>query len=194
MTQNPNEQTVAELVAGAVEGDPQSWDDIALRFGALVKAVVGSHRMQAADSEDAVQNTWLRAVERIHTLRDPACLPAWLVTIARRECLALLTRARREWPDSDAADDLVERGLGPELTFLRAETWGAVRVAVDGLPAKRRRLVEALYFEEEQGYHSASSATGMPIGSIGPTRMRIMSSLREALERAGYDSTNAVPA
>lgn len=194
MTENAHELTVAQLVAGALNGDPRSWDEILLRYGGLVRAVIAACRMQAADNEDAVQNTWLRAVERLHTLRDPECLAAWLITIARRECLALLTRARRERPDSDAADGLVERTPGPEAMALRAEARGAVRRAVDGLPAKRRHLVEVLYSEQDHDYRSASSVTGMPVGSVGPTRMRILSSLRETLERAGFDSADAVPA
>jgi len=106
----------------------------------------------------------------------------------------LLTRARRERPHSSAADNLVEREPGPEAMVLLTEACGAVRVAMDGLPAKRRRLVEILYFEEANDYLSASSVAGMPIGSIGPTKMRTMSSLRRALEHAGFDSADAVPA
>src|SRR4051794_36106646 len=102
MIENANEQTVAQLVAAAIDGDARSWNGIVPRYDALVRAVVVSYRMQPADNEDAVQSTWLRAVERIHTLRQAECLPAWLATVARRECLALLTRTRRERPDSEA--------------------------------------------------------------------------------------------
>jgi|KBSSwiStaDraftv2_1062776.scaffolds.fasta_scaffold570358_2 RNA polymerase sigma factor (sigma-70 family) len=194
MTENVHQAELSRLVAGALNRDPGSWDEIVLRYRRLVYAVVAAHRMQAADNEDAVQNTWLRAVEGLHSLRNPDCLAPWLITIARRECLALLTRARRERPHSSAADNLVEREPGPEAMVLLTEACGAVRVAMDGLPAKRRRLVEILYFEEANDYLSASSVAGMPIGSIGPTKMRTMSSLRRALEHAGFDSADAVPA
>jgi DNA-directed RNA polymerase specialized sigma24 family protein len=76
---------------------------------------------------------------------------------------------------------------------LLTEVCGAVRVAVDGLPAKRRQLVEVLYSEQENNYLAVSHVTGMPVGSIGPTRMRIMSYLRQTLEHAGFDSADAVP-
>lgn len=194
MTENGQEPETARLVAAALSRDPGSWEELVRRYGALVRAVVSSFRMQKADNEDAVQNTWLRAVERLHTMRDPNCLSAWLISIARRECLALLSRNRREQPDYDAAEGLVERSLGPESTALLAETCRAVRGAVAELPAKRRRLVEVLYFEEANDYLSASVVTGMPVGSIGPTRMRIMSSLRRTLEHTGFDSGDALSA
>jgi RNA polymerase sigma factor (sigma-70 family) len=194
MTENTQLPEATRLVVGALNGDQGSCDEIMVRYGALVHAVVASYRMQEADNEDAIQNTWLRVITRLHTLRDPNCLAAWLITIARRECLSVLAGARRERPHDDVADGLAERTLGPEAIALLTEACGAVRVAVDGLPAKRRQLVEVLYSEQENNYLAVSHVTGMPVGSIGPTRMRIMSYLRQTLERAGFDSADAVPA
>jgi DNA-directed RNA polymerase specialized sigma24 family protein len=93
------------------------------RYDPLVRAVVGAYRMQEADNQDAIQNTWLRVIERLHALRDPNCLAAWLVTIARRECLALLARARRERPCCDSTDNLADPAIGPEATILLAEAY-----------------------------------------------------------------------
>ena len=161
----------------------------------LVRAVVGVCRMQEADNQDAIQNTWLRVIERLHALRDPNCLAAWLVTIARRECLALLARARRERPCCDNADNLADSAIGPEATILLAEAYSAVRVAVGGLPAKRQKMIEILYSQQEHhGYITVSNVTGMPLGSIGPTRMRTMSSLRRSLARSGFTSVDAATA
>jgi RNA polymerase sigma factor (sigma-70 family) len=156
------------LVAEALKRDQGSWDEIVLRYGALVRAMVGSYRMQEADNEDAIQNTWLRAIERLPTLRDPNCFTAWLITIARRECLAVIAGTRRERPHYNVAESLADGALGPEATALLIEACGAVRVAVDGLSGKRRQMVEVLYSEQENSYLTVSNVTGMPVGSIGP--------------------------
>ena len=48
-----------------------------------------------ADSEDVVQETFLRAYEKLRTLSDPSRFPAWLYRIARRAALRFLrTRAK----------------------------------------------------------------------------------------------------
>jgi RNA polymerase sigma factor (sigma-70 family) len=186
---------MARLVAGVLSRDQGSWEEILNRYGPLVRAMVGTYRMQEADNQDAIQNTWLRVIERLHTLRDPSCLAAWLVTIARRECLALLARARREQPYCDSADNLADITLGPEATVLLAEACGAVRVAVEELPLRRRKMIKILYSERENpNYITVSNVTGMPVGSIGPTRMRAMSSLRQSLKQSGFGSADAVPA
>ena len=44
----------------------------------------------AADAADAVQETFVKAVERLHTLRDPAMFRGWLYAIARNAALDLL--------------------------------------------------------------------------------------------------------
>ena len=80
------------------------------RYGGMVRGVVASFRLQEADAADAVQMTWLRAFERLDSVRNPDRLGGWLATIANRECLALLRRARWETPDETVADDFPAAG------------------------------------------------------------------------------------
>jgi RNA polymerase sigma factor (sigma-70 family) len=179
-------RTLTELVAAAGAGDRRSWEEIVERYGGMVRAVVGSFRLPDADAADAAQNTWLRAVERLHTVREPERFGGWLKTTARRECLALTSGARREQPDDTFSEHLVETEPGPEVLFLRDEVSAAVRTAVDGLTGRRRQLVDALFFQPCGDYAVASRMAGMPVGSIGPTRARILQVLRTNLEQSGF--------
>lgn len=195
MSKNVHQPEATRLVARVLNREQGSREEILSCYDPLVRAVVGAYRMQEADNQDAIQNTWLRVIERLHTLRDPNCLAAWLVTIARRECLALLARARRELPCCDGADNLADPAIGPEASILLAEAYSAVRVAVERLPIKRRKMIEILYTQREHhDYTTVSNMTGMPVGSIGPTRMRTMSSLRQSLARSGFASVDAATA
>ncbi|WP_214402356.1 RNA polymerase sigma factor [Pseudonocardia lacus] len=180
------ERTTTELVAAARAGDQRAWTEIMARFGGLVRSVVGSFRLQDADTADAVQNTWLRAVERLDTVREPERLGGWLRTTARRECLALPALTRREVPDEILTDQIVESTPGPEAAFLDDEASRAVREAVDALSGRRRRLVDALFYEQHGDYSVVSRLTEMPVGSIGPTRARVLGALRTTLERTGF--------
>ena len=142
------ERTTTELVVAARAGDQRAWSEIMARFGGLVRTVIGSFRLQDADAADAAQNTWLRAVERLDTVREPERLAGWLRTTARRECLALPALTRREVPDETLTDQLVETSPGPEAAFLDDEAGRAVRAAVDGAqrappPPGRRPVLRA---------------------------------------------------
>ncbi|TWF75877.1 RNA polymerase sigma factor (sigma-70 family) [Pseudonocardia hierapolitana] len=179
--------STGQLVRDACDRRPGAWSELASRYEGLVRAVVGSYRLQEADFADAVQNTWLRALERLHTVRDPDSLGGWLTTVARRECLALLARSRREAPTGVAEDQLVVEEPGPLAMVLAEEARRAVAHAVTELPVKPRALVSALFSTPEPNYAEVSRQMGLPIGSIGPTRQRALRTLRCGLARAGQD-------
>ena len=176
-----------ELVAAARRRDPRAWDELLRRYGNLVRAVVRRHRLQDADAADAVQSTWCKAVEQLAALRDPERMGAWLSTIARHECLALIRRARRELPDAEAVDARLAPTGGPEPVVLAAEAAAAVTAAVARLEPRRRQLVHELFYLPARDYERISRTMGMPVGSIGPTRARALAGLRVSLERAGFD-------
>jgi RNA polymerase sigma factor (sigma-70 family) len=189
----PEELSVTELVVLARAGDQRAWREIMTRYGGLVRAVVGSFRLQEADAADTVQNIWMRAVERLDTVREPERLGGWLRTTARRECLTHATAAVRTYPDSLLADALVDSTPGPEALLLQDEARRTVRAAVEHLEGRRRRLIDALFYAETDHYADIALRIEMPVGSIGPTRARTLRDLREQLVEAGYLEA-AVPA
>jgi RNA polymerase sigma factor (sigma-70 family) len=186
------EQTVTDLVRAAAEGERAAWGEIVARYGDLVRATVAGFRLQQADAADAVQNTWLRAVERIGTVRDPERLGGWLSTTAARECLAVLRRSRRELPVDTFVDQVAWVGPGPEARVLRNERDRAMDDAVAQLPTLRKQLVEAIFRGPGADYAEVSQRTGMPVGSIGPTRGRALVELRGRMRRSGFGPEDLV--
>ena len=45
---------------------------------------------------DMVQNSFLKALEQIYTLRNPAAMKTWFYRILTNECLQALKKAQRE--------------------------------------------------------------------------------------------------
>ena len=175
-----------DLVVAARRREPGAWDELVSRYGGLVRRVVATYRLQQADAADAVQNTWVRALERLHTVRDPERLGGWLATTADRECLALLRRANREVPDERVAGEHVAVVPGPEALVIGEEARLAVDAALAELTGRRQRLVQALFYQPELAYIEVSEVVGIPVGSIGPTRGRALRNMRCTLERAGF--------
>ena len=89
----------AELVCAARRRDHGAWEELVGRYGGMVRGVASSYRLSESDVADVAQNTWLRAFERLDTLREADRVGGWLATIARRECLAVLRRSVREVTD-----------------------------------------------------------------------------------------------
>jgi RNA polymerase sigma factor (sigma-70 family) len=186
MREPTDERTVAQLVVTAQAGDHRSWDELVARFDGMVHSVAAGFRLQDADTADAVQSTWLHAVEQLQAVREPERFGGWLRTIAQRECLTLRAGRRREHLDARAGEHVAEPEPGPEDQAVRAELRRAVRTAVETLSGRGRMLVEAQYFQPRTGYTMMAAAADMPLGSIGPTRARAMRLLRRRLEYTGF--------
>ncbi|MEV4708431.1 sigma-70 family RNA polymerase sigma factor [Actinoplanes sp. NPDC049316] len=177
---------LAVLVAKAADGDPSAWHEIVDRFGPRVWAVCRAHRLGPADAADVFQQTWLRLLENLGSLRDPAKIGAWIGTTCRNEALAAIRRARRATPveESVLAERPGDPSDDPEVPFLvaarDAELWGAFR----RLGRRCQEVLRVLVVEAEEGrpsYELSAAALGMPIGSLGPTRGRCLAQLRKFL-------------
>src|SRR6516162_2292952 len=84
------DSSVRDLVARARSGDRQAWDSLVERYAPLIWSICRRHRLGHADADDVGQSVWLRLVDQLDRVRDPAALPGWLATTARRECLRVL--------------------------------------------------------------------------------------------------------
>lgn len=180
--------STADLVAAACAQDPQAWEELVRRYRGMVRGIARSFRLSESDTADVMQNTWLRAVERLTTVRDPDRVGGWLATTAHRECLAILRGTSREAAGGLLDDDVAATTPGPESAVLAREACGMVQRAVAELPLRRRALVGALFGDLDTRYADVARSLDLPTGSIGPTRRRVLSSLRRTLERGGLDA------
>ena len=135
-----------------------------------------------ADADDASQGVWLRLVDQIGRIRDPAALPGWLATTTGRECGRLVRAARRTTPHGgrllDAEDNPGERAVLADDELLRAKRHTALREALADLPPSCQRLIAVLAEDPPAPYAQISARLGIPVGSIGPTRGRCLAKLR----------------
>lgn len=178
-TENPT--GLAELVAAAGVGDAAAWRELVRRHAGLVWSVARMYRLSDADAADVTQTTWLRLAEHLGRLREPARLPAWLATTARRESLRLIAARRRESP-GELPDRAGEEESGPEGHTVRRDRDARLWREFETLPERCRRLLRLLAGAPELSYADVGSLLGMPVGSIGPTRGRCLATLRSRLE------------
>jgi RNA polymerase sigma factor (sigma-70 family) len=168
------------ILRAACAGDKTAWDEIVHRYEGAVRAAVAGYRLTAADAADAIQNTWLRLLEHATAIRDPEKLGGWLTTTARRECLALIRRKRIELLFATIDTDQPCPEPTPETMVITAETRRHVRLTTNALSGRPRALIDALYYHPCGSYAEVARDIGIPIGSIGPTRLRTLRCLRRS--------------
>jgi RNA polymerase sigma factor (sigma-70 family) len=189
-----DDPSVVALVVRARSGDKDAWDEIVERYAPLVWSICHRHRLASADVDDVGQSVWLRLVEQLTALREPAALPGWIATTTSRECVRVLRNTQRQGrletpidPESAGEDVIVEQEL------LADERHTALRRAFVQLPDRCRELLSLLVSDPPAPYAEISAKLRMPIGSIGPNRARCLDRLRSSpalaalidVERAG---------
>jgi RNA polymerase sigma factor (sigma-70 family) len=173
-----DDQLVTDLVARAKAGDQRAWDQIVERYAPLVWAVCRRHRLSRADTDDVGACVWLRLVERLDTIREPAALPGWLATTTRRECLRVLRTKDRETPVDDHQHLIDDANQSADDFVLAQERQIALRAAFAELSERCQHLLELLFTESRTSYGAIGETLGIPIGTIGPTRQRCLGKLR----------------
>ncbi|MFO7249633.1 MAG: sigma-70 family RNA polymerase sigma factor [Actinomycetes bacterium] len=162
--------------------DQAEWNALEAEFGPRMWAVARAFGLSAADAADAVQAAWLRLVESIDRIRDPARIGAWLVTTTRHEALLLCRKGRAVTPTHSPPEPGEADAGDPALAVLSADEARRLWRAVDALDEPCRTLLRLLVTAPESGYARIAARLGLPIGSVGPMRGRCLGRLRKLVE------------
>ncbi len=186
------EKSDEELVAGCQQGDEEAWSLLAARYQRLLYAIPRRAGLDEDAAADILQQTFLKLLENLQKIQQPAQIHAWLVTTARRETLHFL-RQRKKAPqvslDAGEGDESKEKEfpaaemLADEV-LLEMERQHRVRMAVTNLDERCRNLVTLLFYQKAQiRYSEVARILGISEGSIGPTRARCLQKLLERLNK-----------
>lgn len=170
---------VADLVAGARNGDRQAWDALVERYAPLIWSICRRYGISGPAAEDVVQHVWLHLVESLNDLRDPAALPGWISTTTRRECCRIRRVEGLVADDTQVLENLPDGHANTvEHELLMAERHATLREAFARLPLPFQRLLALLVADPPVPYAEISARLGIPVGSIGPNRSRSLDRLR----------------
>jgi RNA polymerase sigma factor (sigma-70 family) len=178
----PNAKNSPELVGRIRKGDDAAWRDLIDQYEPMLRWFSRQFRLSAEEADDLVQLTWLRCLEHIGQLTHDDRFCGWLATICRHEAIRLATKRGREvpldGPDVTRLADSRCQESDPFAELARRDERDSVRRAITALPRRQRAVLAALMRPEERSYHDLSHRLGLPVGSIGPTRQRALSRLR----------------
>ncbi len=162
----------AALVVAARDGDRVAFGALYTRYSRMVHGVLLS-RVPAPEVADLVQDVFLQAMRRLHTLREPAAFGGWLAMIARNRSTDYF---RRSMNTEELPTELPGRS---GAAAHRAEALAVLDV-IKALPAAYRetlilRLVEGMTGPE------IAARTGHTAASVRVNLHRGMKQLREKL-------------
>jgi DNA-directed RNA polymerase specialized sigma24 family protein len=150
------------------------------RYGRLLLHTARGLGLNESDAGDVAQLTWLRLWEHGHQIRDPERLPAWLVATARREGLRVALSGKRYVLCADPTTEHSEsaRAAVTDVYPIDGEYEPFLEEALARLPDGYQRLIRLLMSDSCPSYTEVAQKMDLPIGSIGPMRMRALQMLR----------------
>src|SRR5919202_5795674 len=128
---------LAPLTREAASGCEDAWRSLVARFDPMLRGIVRGYRLDAADVEDVVQTTWIRAYRNLGRLNEPGAVGAWLAITARREALRTLQRGVREVLAAEPQPPEEAGGEAPEEIASERERRAALRSAVGRLHGRQ---------------------------------------------------------
>ena len=164
-----------ELIDRCLQGDQRAWRDLVTRYQRLVYSIAHVCCSDPEDVSDVFQQVWLELYQQLPGLRNAQALPAWLMTVTRRRCYAVLRARSGLQPLPDDIPVFSEQ-------LSRIESEHEIQRSLEQLPERCRRLIDLLYFDlAEPSYSQIAATLVMPEASVGPTRARCLQKLRKLL-------------
>ncbi len=135
------------------------------------------------DPDDVAQEVFERLLKNVHSLREPEGVIAWLMVVTRRTAIEASRKAAGAVPHADLGDVIAGIDSTEDEALRRCGrslARDSVRDALAQLDDADRRLLLLLHRDDRPRYAEVSEVIGRPVGSLGPTRQRLLRRLRHS--------------
>ena len=175
----------AELIQRVLAGDETAFSALVRKYQRSVHALVWRKIGDFHIAEDITQDTFLKAYQRLSTLKKPQRFASWLYVIAANHCSTWL-RKKRLWTQSLEETNSAQLEKATYSGYVIAEneqtTAEAQREVVKKLLAKLQesdRTVITLYYLGEMTYEEISEFLGVSVAAIKNRLYRARRRLKE---------------
>ncbi|HXB61874.1 MAG TPA: RNA polymerase sigma factor [Acidobacteriaceae bacterium] len=180
------------LVERAKGGDEAAFEQLIRQYDRQIFRIARHITQNKEDAEDIVQDTFLKAYQKLHQFQGNSKFYTWLVRIAVNESLMRLRKRRNSKTVSMDEDVQTEEGSvprdfadwtpDPEQQYGQGELGEILRKTIAGLPPGFRsvftlRDVENLSTEE------TAEALGLSVPAVKSRLLRARLQLRERLSK-----------
>ena len=174
-----------QWVQSSQAGNREAFAQLVDRYRGTVTGVAYSVLGDFARSEDAGQEAFLEAWQKISSLADPAKFAPWICTIVRRRAIDLI-RKQKPSVSLTALDSPSQSNTDSSAPVIAAEEKAIVWQTVDGLPQTYRETL-VLFYRGEQSVREVAQALGENEATIRQRLKRgrdlLRSEISETVER-----------
>jgi len=138
--------------------------DLSVHSDLVFRICLGFSR-NPLDAEELVQESYLRAIRKIHSLNNTYLSREWLIKIAQNTCLNYVSKKRLiRWFSSTSENEYVEKNT-PESLFVKHEQHKIFNRSVQNLPQIYKEIF-ILREYDELSYREIGKALGLKKGTV----------------------------
>jgi RNA polymerase sigma-70 factor, ECF subfamily len=166
-----------EQYRAAIHGDREAFEMIIRTHSRTLFAIAYGILQNREETEDAVQDSLVKAWKMRWRVRDPEKFPAWLSMIARHRAHDVFRR-RRPVPFTHEVIETAEADTPDTVTMDQQ-----LHSALATLPELQRAALTLRYFEE-MDYRTIENTLGLTNGALRGILGRALASMRKELRPA----------
>ncbi len=172
----------ADLVGEALSGRTGAYALLVHRWSARVLAVCHGRVGNASTAEDLAQETLLRALRSLGSIREPERFGSWVCGIATRTCLDWLKSKQR----SEVSIDRVEAPADESRSHgeYADDSWDLLYQEIERLPTECRDVL-MLYYYSNSTYQELGNMLGVSAATINARLTKARQLLRHRLGKVG---------
>jgi RNA polymerase sigma factor (sigma-70 family) len=158
-----------------VEKDQQAYATLMKRYKKAVYFMILKMIRDADDAEDLTMEAFAKAFRNLERFKKDYTFSTWLFRIATNNTIdfirkkKLKTMSLNNTMSDDSGNsvniDVEDDDNNPQDEFIRSQRIEMVRIFVDKLPAKYRKLVQLRYFDE-LSYEEIAQELEKPLGTV----------------------------
>jgi RNA polymerase sigma-70 factor, ECF subfamily len=155
----------ALLASRAGDGDQAAFEVLVRRYGGRMRAYAQRMMGSSLESDDAVQDAFITAWNRMDTVEDGASVRSWLMRIVTTKCLDRLRRRKDQVVLEESWTVAAPGADQPERRAETAAAMGDLDAALDRLPVLQRQT----WVMREWGgasYDEIGEALGIPPSTV----------------------------
>lgn len=189
------QRTDEELVALATAGDPESFNQLIVRWERSIFALAFRVLGREEDARDVCQETFLRAFRSIKGFKGQSKFSSWLYRIALNLCRDWMRRERRSASlaplDEEAEPARSPGGAPPETAEDHAVRQDMRRIITQAMSALSDDQRVTIVLKEYHGltFREIADLQGCPLSTVKTRLYQGLGVLRRQLQRDGVHGT-----
>lgn len=179
-----DKELVESFKHGSARERDTAFNQIVSLYRERLYAVIRSFTNNHDDTDDLLQETFVKAFEHVHKFRGDSSLYTWLCRIAINQSISFQRKKKlRNFVSlENLSIPLMSRQRDPEGLMQETELKNMIREAVDQL-SEKQKIVFNLRFYDELSHAEIAQITGNSVGTIKANFFHAIQKIKNYLDK-----------